>query len=48
MRRSRFSDDPIIGILKEQEAGGEDGGGVPPARHQRADVLPVEIEVWRT
>ena len=33
MKRSRFSEEQIIAILKEQEAGMR-GGGVPPPRGQ--------------
>ena len=32
MKRSRFSEEQIIGILREQEAGSADGGCVPQAR----------------
>src|SRR5215469_8930571 len=47
MKRSRFSEEQIIGILQEQEAGAKTGGGVPQARRQRCDLLQVEGQVWR-
>ena len=33
MKRKRFSEEQIIGILKESEAGGEDEGSLPQARN---------------
>ena len=47
MRRKRFTEEQIIGILKEAEVGGKTTELVSPARHQRADVLPVEGQVRR-
>lgn len=41
MRKSRFGEEQIIGVLKEQQA------GLPQARHQRRDVLRLALEVWR-
>ena len=38
MRRKRFIEEQIIGILKEAEAGGKDDRALSPARYQRADV----------
>ena len=34
MRKSRFSEEQIVGILKEHAAGERDGHAVPAARHQ--------------
>jgi hypothetical protein len=43
MKRSRFSDEQIIGILKEHQAFGD--GALPQVRCERRDILrkpPVE------
>lgn len=47
MKRSRFSDEQIIGILKEHQAGLSGDGAVPQIRDQRRDVLHLAQEVWR-
>lgn len=46
MKRSRFNEEQIIAILKEQESAG-DGGPVSQARHLQCDLLQVESQVWR-
>ncbi len=45
MRKSRYTEEQIIGILKRHEAGSEDGGPVPGARDQRGDILRLKAEV---
>lgn len=45
MKRTRFKEEQTIGILKEAEAGCQ--RRLPEARHQRAVLLPLEIEVRR-
>ena len=39
MKRSRFSEEQIIGILKEHQAGAWREGALPQAWRQRCDVL---------
>jgi hypothetical protein len=39
MKRSRFSDEQIIGILKEHQAGLLGDGTVPQIRCERCDLL---------
>lgn len=39
MKRSRFSEEQIIGILREQEVG--DGGGVPQATGVKYGGAPI-------
>ena len=47
MKRSKFTEEQIIGILREQEAGGKDCWGLPSARDQWRHVICLEGEVWR-
>ena len=42
MKHSRFTEEQIIGVRREQKAGGEDDGRLPPPRGQRGDLLQVE------
>ena len=44
MRRSRFSEKQIIGVLKGAP-GGPSGGGALPHGDQRRDILHVALEV---
>ncbi|MEN2975591.1 hypothetical protein WG926_00420 [Tistrella sp. BH-R2-4] len=47
MKRSRFSEEQIIGILKEQGGRRVDGGCVPPSWNLERDLLQVESQIWR-
>lgn len=47
MKRSRVSEEQIIGILKEHQAGARRGGVVPQARDNRYYILQMAVEVWR-
>ena len=47
MKRKRHTEEQIIAILKEHEAGSEDGRSVPQARDQRGKLLQLEGQVWR-
>ena len=42
MRKSRFSEEPVIAVLKESETGVETGGAVPAARDHTGVFLSVE------
>jgi hypothetical protein len=47
MKGSRFSEEQIIGILREHEAGREDSGGLSAPRDFGRHVLQMESQVWR-
>ena len=47
MKRGRFTEEQIIGVLREQEAGMKLTELVPQARHIGTDILRVEGEVRR-
>jgi hypothetical protein len=45
MKKNRFSEEPIIGILTQGETWTEDGGAVPWALDQCGDLLRLGAEV---
>ena len=45
MKKSRFSEEQIIGGIEAARGRGEDGGVVPGTWDQRGNVLPMEVEV---
>jgi hypothetical protein len=47
MKRGRFCEEQIVGILKEHEAGRKDCGAVSGAWRQRADAVRLEKQVRR-
>ena len=47
MSKSRFTEEQIIGMLKEHQAGTVGRRSLPQARDQRCHVLQVAVEVWR-
>ena len=47
MKRSKFTDEQILAIVKEGEAGRKVADLSPHARHHRADLLPLEGQVRR-
>lgn len=47
MKRIRFSEEQIIGILKELPGRAGREGAVPQARPPRRDLLQVALEIWR-
>jgi hypothetical protein len=45
MKKSRYTGQQIIGILKQHKAGVKTAGSVPGARDLGGDVLWLEVEV---
>jgi len=45
MKRGRFSEEQIVGILKEHEAGRKIGGAGAGAQRQRGDAVWLEEQV---
>jgi hypothetical protein len=45
MKRSKFTDEQFLAIVKEGEGGAQGRRRLPHARDHRADVLPLESEV---
>ena len=44
MKRKRYTEEPIIGILTAHEAGAKVGDLVRPPRFLRAEFVPLEVE----
>ncbi len=47
MKKGRFSEEQVIGILKQHEAGRKVTDLAPRARHQRSDDLYLEEQIRR-
>lgn len=47
MKRARFTDEQIIGMLKELGERPEDGRCLPQAWNIRGNLLQIQGEVWR-
>ena len=48
MKRTRFTEEEIIGVLKEAGAGAKTGDLARAARGVGSDDLQLEVEVWRS
>lgn len=47
MKKSKYSEEQIAFALRQTETGTAGGRGLPEAWDHRADVLPLEAQVWR-
>jgi putative transposase len=47
MKKKRFTEEQIIGILREQEAGAKVADLAPQTCGFRSDALQLESQVWR-
>jgi hypothetical protein len=47
MKKSRFTEAQIMGVLRQAEGGMPVPGAVPRAWDQQRDVLQVAVQVWR-
>lgn len=47
MKKARLTEEQIIGLLREHEAGAATGDLWPQARDQQRDALQLEGQVWR-
>jgi putative transposase len=47
MKKNRYTEEQIVGILKESEAGLKTSELCRKQWHQPADILPLEGQVWR-